>query len=213
MEIAVSAQAIFLNGTSSSGKTTLARALQAVLPESWQHLALDQFRDGLPDKFRGLNAPEGTTGWQGLNVVPVTSSQPPYTRIAYGDQGLRLLKGMRRAMRSLVDAGNNIIIDDIILEPEFLNDYLDVFAGIDLWFVGIRCDLAIIEEREAQRLGRFPGTARGHFMQCHAHDRYDIQVDTGSLSPQQCAAVIQSRLAEGAPQAFIELRRLQSTDL
>ena len=62
MEIAVSVQAIFLNGTSSSGKTTLARALQAALPESWQHLALDQFRDGLPDKFRGLNAPEGTTG-------------------------------------------------------------------------------------------------------------------------------------------------------
>jgi len=211
MEIAVSAQAIFLNGTSSSGKTTLARALQAALPDNWQHLALDQFRDGMPDKFRGLNAPEGSTGWRGLNVVPVSNGNPGYTKIAFGDQGTALLKGMRRAMRAVLDAGTNIIIDDIILEPEFLNDYLDVFAGIDLWFIGIRCDLAIIEEREAQRLGRFPGTARGHLMQCHAHDHYDIEVDTGSHSPAQCTAAILAGLAEGPPTAFNELHRLQFT--
>ena len=51
-------------------------------------------------------------------------------------------------MRALVDEGVNIIIDDIILEPDFLTDYLDVFKGCEAWFVGVRCDLAIIEERE-----------------------------------------------------------------
>lgn len=204
------AKAIFLNGTSSSGKTTLARALQTTLTDHWQHIALDQFRDGMPDKFRGLNAPAGTTGWQGLNVVPVADSESSYTRVTFGDQGIALLKGMRRAMRAFVDAETNIIIDDIILEPEFLNDYLEVFAGIEVWFVGIRCDLAIIEDREAKRLGRFPGTARGHLMQCHAHNHYDIEVDTGRLTPAQCTAAIVSGMASGAPSAFRKLRKLQA---
>jgi len=206
----VPAKAIFLNGTSSSGKTTLARALQASLPDHWQHIALDQFRDGMPDKFRGLNAPVGTTGWQGLNVVPVADVESPYTRVTFGDQGIALLKGMRRAMRGFVDAEINIIIDDIILEPEFLSDYLQVFAGIEVWFVGIRCDLAIIEDREAQRLGRFPGTARGHLMQCHAHNLYDIEVDTGRLTPAQCTAAIVSEMAGAEPSAFRRLRDLQT---
>ena len=206
MEYPVPAKAIFLNGTSSSGKTTLARALQTSLPDHWQHIALDQFRDGMPDKFRGLNAPPETTGWRGLNVVPVSEGDSPYTSVRFGAQGIALLKGMRRAMRTFVDAGINIIIDDIILEPEFLTDYLEVFSGIQVWFVGIRCDLAIIEDREALRLGRFPGTARGHLKQCHAHNQYDIEVDTGRLTPAQCTASIVSALAGGTPTAFETLR-------
>ena len=67
---------IFLNGTSSAGKTTLSHKLQELLDEPYVHMALDQFRDGLPDKFRGLNSPPGTTGSRGLNVVPVIDGTP-----------------------------------------------------------------------------------------------------------------------------------------
>ncbi|MGB1686483.1 MAG: phosphotransferase-like protein, partial [Pseudomonadales bacterium] len=38
----MSGTVIFLNGTSSAGKTTLALALQELLPEPYQHVALDQ---------------------------------------------------------------------------------------------------------------------------------------------------------------------------
>ena len=68
---------IFLNGTSSAGKTTLARTLQELMDEPYQHVALDQFRDGMADKYRGLNAPAGTTGDMGLNVVPVAIKMHP----------------------------------------------------------------------------------------------------------------------------------------
>ena len=66
----VTGKILFLNGTSSAGKTTLSKGLQQALSECWQHIALDQFRDGLPDKYRGLNAPANTTGALGLNVIP-----------------------------------------------------------------------------------------------------------------------------------------------
>ena len=73
----VTGKILFLNGTSSAGKTTLSKGLQQALPECWRHVALDQFRDGLPDKYRGLNAPADTTGALGLNVIPDTRDDQP----------------------------------------------------------------------------------------------------------------------------------------
>ena len=46
---------ILLNGCSSAGKTTLV-ALQNQLKEPYQHVGLDQFRDGMPGRVRGLNS-------------------------------------------------------------------------------------------------------------------------------------------------------------
>ena len=197
---------IFLNGTSSAGKTTLAYALQERLEEPFQHVALDQFRDGLPAKFRGLNAPAGTSGARGLNVVPVkVTDDKAYTTVRFGEVGQRLLKGMRRAIRTLALEGNNIIIDDIILNQTFLDDYLHVMTEQPLYFVGVRCPLSVIEQRESQRLGRFPGTAESHFTACHAHGVYDVEVDTSTASPEACAERIVKRIAAGPPRAFSQL--------
>ena len=200
------AQVIFLNGSSSAGKTTLAKHLQTALPGCWQHMALDHFRDGLPDKYRGLNAPGDTLGAQGLNVVPVTDGPTPFTKVVFGDAGKALLRGMRRAMRAVVDAKVNIIIDDVLLEPDFLQDYLTVFKGVNVLFVGVRCDLTNIDVREQQRPGRFPGTAYGHFKSCHAHGLYDLEVDTGTLSPSDCTQRVERALQADDNTAFDRLR-------
>ncbi len=197
---------LFLNGSSSAGKTTLARELQTRLDEPYLHIALDQFRDGLPDRYRGLNAPPDTTGARGLNVIPVADVETPHTRIVFGDVGRTMLQGMRRAMAAMVQQGNNIIIDDIILEPEFLSDYLAVFRDLTLYFVGVRCPINIVNEREAARPGRFPGTAVGHIDVCHAHNIYDVEVDTSGSTPEACASSVVSRM-RAPPVAFERLRR------
>ena len=197
---------IFLNGSSSAGKTTLAHALQELLPEPWQHMALDQFRDGLPAKYRGLNSPADSAGAQGLNVVPVHEAQRSYTAIRFGGAGKAVLAAMRRAIALMAREGVNVIIDDIILESEFLVDYLQVMQGIPLYFIGVRCPLEVISEREAQRPGRFPGTALGHFDQCHAHGLYDLEVDTSKLSPPACAKQVLARI-QTPPRAFDQLRQ------
>jgi chloramphenicol 3-O-phosphotransferase len=41
---------IFLNGTSSSGKTSIARALQKSLDEPYLYLSVDSFLDMLPEQ-------------------------------------------------------------------------------------------------------------------------------------------------------------------
>jgi len=196
---------IFLNGTSSAGKTTLAHTLQEQLPDFYLHMALDQFRDGMPAKFRGLNSPAGSPGAEGLNVVPVSDCRGRHTAVQFGSIGKQMLHGMRRAIATMAREGTNVIIDDIILEPAFLDDYLQVFDGLYVLFVGVRCPREVIQARENSRPGRFPGTAIGHFDVCHAHGLYDVEVDTAVDLPRVCAANVIEFMNSREPQAFTKL--------
>lgn len=193
---------IFLNGTSSSGKTTLAHHLQEILQLPYLHLALDQFRDGLPPRYRGLNSPPGTDGDAGLNVVPVSNGDERYTRICFGSVGKTMLKGMRRAIAAMAHCGNNIIIDDVLLEREFLDDYLEVFQELKVYFVGVMCPRDVLTIRENTRPGRFPGTATGHYDVCHEHKTYDLEVDTSILTPHECASRVVALVNNQEPIAF-----------
>ena len=200
-----SGKIILLNGSSSAGKTTIARMLQQLYREPYQHIALDQFRDGMSDRFRGLNSPSGDSGARGLNVVPIERDGARITEIRFGDVGRRVLRGMRRGIAAFARAGNHVIVDDLIFEKSFLLDYLEVLAGLDVTFAGIRCDLAAVNAREAIRPGRFPGTATSHFHSVHAHCIYDVEVDTTDSTPRQCAQQIM-RAAPETPRAFDRLR-------
>ena len=198
---------ILLNGSSSAGKTTLARALQALRREPWFHLALDQFRDGMPPAYRGLNSPPGTPGEAGLNVVPVERDGERVTEVRFGAVGQRMLRGMHRAIAAFAAAGNDTIVDDLMIDPGTLDDYLDALADHRVLFVGVRASMAVVNMREADRPGRFPGTATSHFEAVHAHGIYDLEVDTGRASPSECALRISERLDDPAtPDAFNRLR-------
>jgi chloramphenicol 3-O phosphotransferase len=186
---------IFLNGSSSAGKTTLAIMLQQLLSEPYQHIALDQFRDGMPNRYRGLNSPAGSPGESGLNIVPREKDGELLTHIRFGDHGEQVLRGMRRAIAAFAEAGNNVIIDDLLFKPDYLDDYARALSKVPAWLIGVRCSLEVVNERERQRSGRFPGTATSHFNEVHAHDAgYDLEVDTSIMTPKQCAELIVDRL-------------------
>ena len=118
------ANVILLNGCSSAGKTTLALALQDVLSVPYQHIALDQFRDGMPGRVRGLNSPAGDPGATGLIVVPGVLHGEAVTHIEFGEYGERVLAGMRRSVATLSDLGCNVIVDDLLFKPAYLTDYV-----------------------------------------------------------------------------------------
>ncbi|HBK17586.1 MAG: hypothetical protein CBC94_003075 [Gammaproteobacteria bacterium TMED134] len=193
---------ILLNGCSSAGKTTLAIALQNQLQEPFQHIALDQFRDGMPSRVRGLNSPPGDPGASGLNVVPAVLDGQPVTHIQFGEYGERVLSGMRRAVAHFSDLGCNVIVDDLLFKRDYLEDYIAVLNPDTTWFVGVKCRLSVVLERERKRPGRFPGTATSHFEQVHEHGiPYDLEVDTSSAGVEAVAEQVISRLAH-PPLAF-----------
>ncbi|MDE0177595.1 MAG: AAA family ATPase [Gammaproteobacteria bacterium] len=194
---------ILLNGTSSAGKTTLARAIQDVSPTPLQHISLDQFRDGMAGRYRGMNSHDNEPGSRGLNIVPVDGM----TQLRFGDVGLLTLRGMRRAASAFAATGIDVVVDDLLLEPDFLRDYLEVFVGFEVTFVGVHCDLDTLMARERERPGRFPGTAAAHFKQVHEGCEYDVEVDTVSTTPRECAKrVLAASRDLRSPSAFERLR-------
>lgn len=198
---------VLINGTSSAGKSTLALALQRAAAEYWHYWALDQFRDGMPPRYRGLNSIEGEPGARGLNVVPVAHPTGMVSEIRFGDLGLRMLRGMRRAAASFAREGNNVIIDDLCLEPDYLRDYVQALRDLDVLFVGLRCPLEVLAQREAERPGRFPGTAIRQQERVHQQAIYDLEIDTSALSPERGAEVILRRLSQGPGTAFSDVSK------
>ena len=194
---------VLLNGASSAGKTTLARELQRLWPGPLQHIALDQFRDGMASQYRGMNSQIGEPGARGLNVVPVQTPNGVVTELRFGDVGRRMLNAMHRAAAAFAASGVDVVLDDLLLEPVFLHDYLDALDGLAVTFVGVQCDLPTLNQREAGRPGRFPGTAAAHFAQLHEHCLYDVEVDTAAHLPRECAARVLAAAAEPSqPTAF-----------
>ena len=195
---------ILLNGTSSSGKTTLARAIQDVSATPVHYIALDQFRDGMSGRYRGMNSAPREPGSRGLNVVPIDGM----TQLRFGDIGRLTLRGMRRAAAAFAATGIDVVVDDLLLEPDFLRDYLEVLSDYEVTFVGVRCDVQTANARESARKGRFPGTAAAHFEVVHVGCEYDVEIDTTRETPRQGAERILATARElPRPSAFDRLRQ------
>lgn len=176
-------QTIFLNGASSSGKSSVARELQALLlPAGYLHTGLDHILERIPASWWGHHAnPDG------FRLVSTRDAKGPRTEMQIGPGGRRMLAGARRAMATLARAGVPLIIDEVLFERTFLDDYVRAFTGLPVLFVGVRCPAAIAAAREQARGNRSLGAARVQTALVHTHAPYDLEVDTSLLSPRACA--------------------------
>lgn len=192
---------ILLNGTSSAGKTSIARELQRLLPELYLHTGIDHFFRMLPPQYLGTESPAD----QGFRWVPPPPGSETGVTIEVGPVGQRMIAGYHRAVAALAAAGNQLIVDEVLLDPAWLRDWMDVLAPFPVLFVGVRCPLHVVERRERGRGDRAVGQARGHFGIVHAHGDYDVEVDTSQADASSCATRIVRALA-APPGAFARLR-------
>lgn len=181
----MTATVILLNGTSSAGKSSIAQALQDILQEPWLHVALDTFLGMLPERFH--DDPEAffwrtTVDADGVEQIEIES----------GPIGRRFLGGMRRAVAAMAEAGNNLIVDDVILDHGLI-EYEGLLAGVTFFKVGVTAPLSVLEERELSRGDRSIGLARWQFPRVHVGARYDLEVDTSLSDPVACALTIATR--------------------
>ena len=183
---------ILLNGASSAGKTCLLRALQDALPEPYLEAGLDKFIWMLPRRY--LDRPL----WDEVMGRVVTP----------GPVGHHLVATMHQTIALLADTGWNVLADHVLVEPAWLDDCVERFALRDALLVGVRCPLAVLEERERARKDRTLGQARLYHERVHAHGVYDLEVDTSLHSPQECARQVCGWLDAG--HTPVALRRLES---
>jgi chloramphenicol 3-O phosphotransferase len=179
-------QIIFLNGTSSSGKSSIAGQLLLMLDPPHFHLSVDA--------INSMRAKQKTRELGDAELQTVLA---------------RTRAGFHRAVAGMAEAGNDVIADHVLSEPWRLRDCLEVMAGYRVVFVGVRCSAAELERREYQRGDRPPGVALAQQAPVHAHGLYDIECDTTTASPYDCAVRITDFLGTGQePIAFDRLRSL-----
>ncbi|WP_405180326.1 chloramphenicol phosphotransferase CPT family protein [Nocardia sp. NBC_01377] len=177
-------QIVFLNGASSSGKSSLARRLLIDLDRPFFHMGVDMI---------GAMRSETRTG----ELDPA----------ALAEVLRRTRAGFHRAVAGMALAGNDIVVDHVLGEPWRLRDCLTVMAGIDVVLVGVHCSLDALRRRERRRGDRVVGTAAAQVDVVHAHGIYDLEVDTGRDTVEVCSARVAEFLERGPmPRAFDRLR-------
>jgi chloramphenicol 3-O phosphotransferase len=199
---------LMLNGTSSAGKTTLAKAIQRCADGPWLWTGLDAFFAMVPEPWGGGEG--GPLSVEGFRYDDGSADEMgyPLVTIRYGRTGRRILEASHRSVVALVDAGQHVIVDEMLLSDEVLDHWLRVLEGCDVWLVGVRCSLDRVEERERVR-GNRPGLARGHLRTVHRHGLYDFEVDTTNAVPDELARQVLDAWGRRAERRAFDLLRTQ----
>jgi chloramphenicol 3-O phosphotransferase len=196
---------LVLNGTSSAGKTTLANALQKALPDQYELVGLDLTLWSLPPELVVVTDDVGHAPVEGW-LVPIRDGVQIALPTA-GPRALELLEIMYATFAARADAGENLIVDDVLWHPHAHAMAVAHFAERDAWLVEVYCPIDVAVEHEKQRSDRALGGAALFFEPVYRHGIYDIRVDTSLLTPEEAAQQVISALsAGGSPTAFRKLR-------
>ncbi|MER5830208.1 chloramphenicol phosphotransferase CPT [Streptomyces sp. NPDC002130] len=177
-------QVIVLNGGSSSGKSGIVRCLQQVLPDPWLAFGVDSFVDALPARLRDSDGGITFAADGGVSV---------------GAEFRALDAAWTEGIAAMARAGAGIIVDDVFLGGTASRQRWEkALAGLDVLWVGVRCDAEVAAGREIARGDRVRGMAASQARVVHEGLSYDVEVDTTHAESLECARVIAAHVT-GAP--------------
>ncbi|WP_185949040.1 chloramphenicol phosphotransferase CPT [Microbispora sp. CSR-4] len=169
-------QVIVLNGGSSSGKSGISRCLQAVLPDPWLALSVDTMVEALPASMRGSDA--------GITFAPDG-------QVDVGPAFQALDAAWTEGIAAMARAGARVIVDDVFLGGAASQQrWQKALAGLEVLWVGVKCDSAVAAGREIARGDRVEGMAVLQAEVVHEGVVYDLVVDTTHTESLACARAI-----------------------
>lgn len=173
-------QIIVLNGGSSSGKTGIARCLQAILPQPWIRMGIDDLLDALPPALMDSGA-------------GISFGEAGEVSVGEGFQALEA--AWLAGIAAMVRAGARVIIDDVFLGGSASQERMCAqLEGLTVLWAGVRCASEIAAGRELARGDRAVGMAAQQAEIVHEGVVYDIEVDSGENEAIACARLISARV-------------------
>lgn len=158
---------IFLNGVTSSGKTSIVDALQEYENPFFYVVANDLFEQMVGERFLQRDY------WKYLSEVIVM---------------------MYHTAKLYSDMGKNVLIDGILVEREEIRPHyqqlMDILKDNPLDVVEVYCPLEICRQRNLARGDRYETQSEEQAALMAQSIRYTMQVDTSRRTPEECAQAI-----------------------
>lgn len=169
---------IWLNGVSSSGKSSLTKELQKILPEPYFCIGQDTFTDIIAPCVSGyFNGIDSETLW----YIAVDA--------------------MYHTVKTYSDMGLNVIVDHVVLnqedgkEQKLFDSCINELEDYSITFVKVICSLDELKSREISRGDRDIGNAEWQIKQgLYPQNGYDVIVDTNVKSLLECARILYNSL-------------------
>ncbi|URN93810.1 MAG: chloramphenicol phosphotransferase CPT family protein [Candidatus Pristimantibacillus lignocellulolyticus] len=158
---------IFLNGITSSGKTSIVEAMQSYSEPFFYVVANDLFENTIGDKHLQ------TDYWKYLSEVIIM---------------------MYHTAKLFSDSGKNVLIDGMLVErPELKPHYekvKEIFEGFPLEIVEVFCPLDLCRKRNIERGDRRVDQSDEQYKIMSQNISYSCSVDTSLNTPDECAEII-----------------------
>lgn len=188
----MSGRIVILNGAPRSGKSSIARAMQAHLPGHRINLGVDAQNASLPQA-----------------LMPGIGLRPGGEMPELEPHVVRLYQALYDTIAAHAEQGFDVVADlghhDVYSRPlGILPACARRMAGLDVLFVGVHCPIdEIMRRRNANPQGGFyaagdtvPPPVQRWQDAVHMPGIYDLTVDTGAMSTDDCVAAIAAVLAD-----------------
>ena len=164
---------IFLNGVTSSGKTSIVEALQERRDVFFYVVANDLFQEMVGEQYLEENY------WKYLSEVIIL---------------------MYHTAKLYSDLGKNVLIDGILVERDEIKPHyerlMEIMKDSPFSIVEVYCPLDICRKRNIERGDRFESQSDEQAELMSKDIRYTMRVDTSVNSPAECAEQIVKALFE-----------------
>jgi chloramphenicol 3-O phosphotransferase len=175
----VTTQVIVLNGGSSSGKSGIARCLQAILPDPWLTFGTDALVQAMPASMQASDA--------GIEFAPDGG-------VSVGPEFRTLEAAWMEGVAAMARAGARVVLDEVFLGGGMSQRRWQKALGrLGVLWVAVRCDSAVAAGRELARGDRIPGMAVSQAEVVHRGMVYDLEMDTTHTEALACARIIAAR--------------------
>jgi chloramphenicol 3-O phosphotransferase len=179
---------IILNGASSSGKSTIAKELQAQLPEYFLHIGIDTFIAMMPEHANFLSSSDVVADGFYWQTLPTENGN--VQRIRSGDYGKRVNSVYHSTINHFANMGLKVIVDDVMNGGAEQLIWRTALKELDVIFVGVMCSNEELLRREKLRDDRINGSALEQNSRVHKNVEYDLTVSSTENSVLECAQKI-----------------------
>lgn len=165
---------VFLNGTSSSGKTSISTELLNQNEISFYHLSIDDFYNGLFHDYIDFINTKYAEDVQGPTHIIIE----PLITLFYS------------TIKFMSVMGTNIVVDTVNDTDDRFNTFLALLMDHPVLLVGVTCSKEELIRREKLRGDREIGLAISQYDKVYCLNEYDLELNTETFRPDECANMI-----------------------